>query len=213
MKQYSLIIWDFNGTLIDDVDAALGAVNDMLTKRAQPQIDLSRYRSAVDIPIWKFYETIFEKGTITPEEAIEEFALGYERHLKTEPLMEGVRDVLEFFRKSNTKQIVLSASHIEKVRSRLQSLGVAGYFDHILGRSDDNVGDKSYLAKQYLGEYNIHSAEVLVIGDCINDFDVAQSLGCDCTLCSKGHHSRMQLKNTSALIVDSFYELYNLIST
>lgn len=213
MKKYSLIIWDFNGTLVDDVDAALGAVNDMLTKRDQPRIDLNKYRNAVDIPIWKFYETIFTEGSITIEEAIVEFAAGYEKYLKPDPLMEGVRDILEFYKISGTKQIVLSASHVDKVRSRLNSLYVADYFDRILGRSDDNVGDKSYLAKKYLQENNISPADVLVIGDCINDFDVAQSLGCDCILCTKGHHNRQQLKTTSAFVVDSFCELKKLISS
>jgi len=96
MSKYSLVIWDFNGTLIDDVSAALGAVNDMLTKRSQPQINLKKYYSAIDIPIWKFYETVFVPDTITPLEAIEEFEIGYEKHLKADPLMEGARNVLEY---------------------------------------------------------------------------------------------------------------------
>ena len=37
MKNYSLIIWDFNGTLLDDVGAALGSVNDMLARRGKIQ--------------------------------------------------------------------------------------------------------------------------------------------------------------------------------
>ena len=35
MKNYSLIIWDFNGTLLDDVGAALSSVNDMLARRSK----------------------------------------------------------------------------------------------------------------------------------------------------------------------------------
>lgn len=212
MKKYSLVIWDFNGTLIDDVSAALGAVNDMLTKRTQPQINLSQYQSAVDIPIWRFYETVFIPGTITPEEAIAEFDTGYEKHLNPEPLMEGAKDILEHFKKYGLKQIVLSASHKDKVKARLGALNVIDYFDCILGRSDDNVGDKTYLAKQYFADNNINPSEVLVIGDCVNDFDVATSLGCDCVLCTKGHHSRLEMKNTTAKIIDSLFELKNLIN-
>lgn len=207
MKNYSLIIWDFNGTLVDDVSAALGAVNDMLIKRCQPCIDLQRYQSAVDIPIWKFYETVFLPDTITMEEAIEEFEVGYEKHLKPQPLMEGVKELLELFKTSGAKQIVLSASHIDKVRSRLSALGISDYFECVLGRSDDNVGDKSYLAKRYFNSNNIIPSCVLIIGDCKNDSDVARGLGCDCILCTKGHHSRNELTETSAVIVDSFYDI------
>ncbi|MBE6738212.1 MAG: HAD family hydrolase [Ruminococcaceae bacterium] len=211
MSKYSLVIWDFNGTLIDDVSAALGAVNDMLTKRSQPQINLKKYYSAIDIPIWKFYETVFVPDTITPLEAIEEFEIGYEKHLKADPLMEGARNVLEYFSNLGVKQIVLSASHVNKVKERLQSLGIINYFDKVLGRSDDFVGDKTYLAKEYFSDMNIVPSEVLLIGDCVNDYEVSAALGCDCILTTKGHQSRCEFTNISALIVDELSEIISAL--
>ena len=48
MKNYSLIIWDFNGTLLDDVGAALGSVNDMLARRSKKPITLDEYREYIE---------------------------------------------------------------------------------------------------------------------------------------------------------------------
>ena len=212
MKRYKTIIWDFNGTIIDDVGASLGAVNDMLTKRLQPTIDLAQYQSAVDTPIWRFYETVFEDGTITPEEAVMEFDSGYEKHLQQNPLMEGIVDVLTHFRNLGICQVIVSASHVNKVKARLDDLGIADYFDAVLGRSDYMAEGKTYLAKAYFEEHNLSAAETIVIGDCVNDYDVAQSLGCDCILNTKGHQSRREFKGVSAQIIDLIPELKNLIT-
>ena len=43
MKSYQCIIWDWNGTLADDVGASLSATNDILKKRNQPPITLEQY--------------------------------------------------------------------------------------------------------------------------------------------------------------------------
>lgn len=213
MKKYSLVIWDFNGTLIDDVEAALGAVNDMLIKREQPQIDIAKYKSAVDIPIWKFYETVFLPDTITQDEAIEEFEIGYNKYLCDEPLMDGAKDLLEYFSSRGTKQIVLSASHVNKVKSRLAELDILHFFHKVLGRNDDNVEDKSYLARQYFSDSVITPSEVLVIGDCVNDYEMAQNLGCDCILTTQGHHSRQEMKGILSPIVDSLHEIISILNS
>ena len=213
MKKYATIIWDFNGTIIDDVNASLGAVNDMLTKRSQPTIDLAKYRSAVDTPIWRFYETVFEDGTITPQEAVMEFDSGYEKHLQKNPLMEGIVEVLEHFKMLGVRQIIVSASHVDKVKARLSNLDIIDYFDAVLGRSDYMAEGKTYLAQAYFAENNLSAEQTVVVGDCVNDYDVAVSLGCDCILNTKGHQSRLEFEGIDAQIIDTLPELKNLITT
>ncbi len=210
MKKYKAIIWDFNGTLIDDVKAALGAVNDMLLKRAQPKIDINKYYDAVDTPIWKFYQKVFVPDTITPEEAIAEFATGYEKHLSPNPLMNGAEDVLNYFKSMGMIQIVVSASHKSKVTEKLRTLGISHYFDTVLALSDYNAGDKTHLAQEYLKDNDIAPGDTLVIGDCVADFQMAASLSADCILTTKGHQSRREFAKTSATIIDELTEIINL---
>ena len=82
MKEYKVIIWDFNGTLIDDVKAALESVNDMLRRRNLPLINMEQYASYVDTPIIKFYEHIFDDlYSMDFGEIAIEFNEGYEKHL------------------------------------------------------------------------------------------------------------------------------------
>lgn len=211
MKNYTTIIWDFNGTLVDDVYAALGAVNDMLLRRNQQTITIDDYYKAVDTPIWHFYEQVFIHGTITPQEAIAEFASGYDKHLKPEPLMDGADEVLSYLASLNKTQLVVSASHIDKVTSKLEAIGIIEYFHRVLALTDYNAGDKTFLAKQYFSDMGINPEDAVVIGDCVADWQMAQALGCDCILNTKGHQSRREFSVTDALIIDSLLELKNII--
>lgn len=211
MKKYTTIIWDFNGTLIDDVYAALGAVNDMLVRRNQPVITLDDYSRNVDIPIWKFYESVFLPGSITPEEAIEEFDSGYEKYIKPYPVMEHAVTMLEYFKTLSKNQLIVSASHVDKVTARLKELDLYQYFTDVLALNDYNCGDKTYLAQQYICDNSISPEDVVVIGDCIADWQMSQELHCDCILNTKGHQLRSELSVTDAVIVDSLDELKNLI--
>ena len=55
---YKHIFWDFNGTLADDVKAALAAVNDMLERKGRKPITLGQYYEYVETPIIGFYRHI-----------------------------------------------------------------------------------------------------------------------------------------------------------
>lgn len=82
MKNYSLIIWDFNGTLLDDVGAALGSVNDMLARRSKKPITLDEYREYIDVPIRHFYEQVLDLENEDYDLILNEFQQGYEAHVK-----------------------------------------------------------------------------------------------------------------------------------
>ncbi len=211
MNEIKTVIWDFNGTLIDDAEAGILAVNDMLTKRSQKPIDKVQYAAAVDTPIWKFYEKVFVKGSITPEEAMVEFDTGYEKYLSENPLMEGALEMLRYFKEKDINQLVVSASHIDKVSARLKELNLYHYFDRVLAHSDYKAGDKTYLAKEYLKEKCISPENVVVIGDCVFDYNMAEGIGASCILTTKGHQTRRELSQTKALIVDSLTEIKNIV--
>ncbi|MDD6251617.1 MAG: HAD hydrolase-like protein [Oscillospiraceae bacterium] len=211
MKEYKTIVWDFNGTLIDDVNAALSSVNDILRRRNQPAIDLKKYKWAVDSPISKFYDRIFLPGTVDLKKDCYEFDEGYERHLKTNPIMDGALETVRYFSEHNKTQVVISASQIDKVRKRLNDISLSEYFSEVLARKDLMATDKLYLAEGYFKENGINPEETVVIGDCVADFQMAEALSCDCVLTTKGHQGRDEFKATTAIVIDSLLELKNIV--
>ncbi|MBQ7385845.1 MAG: HAD family hydrolase [Ruminococcus sp.] len=213
MKEYKVIIWDFNGTLIDDINAALASVNDMLTRRELPIISFEQYASYVDTPIIKFYEHIFDDlYSMDFGEIAVEFNEGYEKHLPDRAVMANAEEVLEYFNSKGKLQTVISATHIDKVNNRLTEFGLSGYFDKILAHNNLIAEDKTHLAVGYFEEKGISPSEAVVIGDCVADFKMAQTLGCDCILTTQGHQSRKEFAETNAVVIDSLAELKNIIA-
>lgn len=105
MKNYSLIIWDFNGTLLDDVGAALGSVNDMLARRSKEPITLDEYREYIDVPIRHFYEQVLDLENEDYDLILNEFQQGYEAHVKNCGLTRFVSAALEEAKRLGIPQV------------------------------------------------------------------------------------------------------------
>lgn len=203
----SCIFWDYNGTLIDDVEVALESVNDMLRKRSLPLINLKQYKSYIDTPISKFYEHIFDLNEVSFDTIAHEFQQGYDRHIGEDPVMHGAKDLLEYFSKRNMVQALISGSQQSVIESGARRYGLYDYFDVISGADDHYVHSKVGRAQAIAKSYALSSDEILVIGDCVQDFMVSKALGANCVLLSAGHQSREDLTATGAVVVDSLLDI------
>lgn len=65
--KYDYVLWDWNGTILNDLDATLFAVNDLLAVYGLTPLDHNTYYSYIDTPIYKFYEHIFDLNVVTME--------------------------------------------------------------------------------------------------------------------------------------------------
>ena len=203
--KYSCIIWDWNGTLLDDVNACLDSVNDMLTKRGLKNIDMDRYREVIGVPIKKFYEKVFDLEKYDYEEIIKDFNEGYIRHLNEVKLSDGAEELLEYFRRQGAKQIIVSSSNNSVLRANTEKYGVSGYFDEILGADDYYASSKIERAVDYLDRNSCGKA--LAFGDLEHDYELAMQTGADCVLLASGHDSRHRLEKTGAIVINSLREI------
>lgn len=210
-KKYDLIIWDYNGTLIDDAEAALLSVNDMLIKRNMPLITMEQYYSFMDTPITKFYEHLFDLNKVPFEMIAQEFARGYDRHIPEEPLMEHARLVLALARDMGMRQLVLSASHQEKIDTELKRLNIAHYFDCVSGADDYHAGSKAQRGRQVVAGLGVQPEKAVLVGDCLHDYHVAREIGAHCVLLSKGHQGRADLLTAGVPVLDDLKELCALL--
>lgn len=211
MIKPSCVFWDYNGTLIDDVNAALESVNDMLRKRAMPCIDLEQYRSYIDTPISKFYEHLFDLNEIPFDVIADEFSLGYEKHIAPNPVMNGAEELLGYFSELKRFQAIISGSQQNVIENGAKRYGLYGYFDLISGADDHYVKSKVKRAESIARLHCKSSDEILVIGDCVQDFEVASALGARCVLLSAGHQSREDLQNTGAVVVDRLVDIIEVV--
>lgn len=209
MKNYSLIIWDFNGTLLDDVGAALNSVNDMLTRRGKALIDLTQYREYIDVPIRHFYEQVLDLEKEDYNDILLEYQQGYEHHVEDCGLTDFVLSALKKAKEQGIPQIVLSSSEQSQLERLLKSYGIYEYFDAVLGADDILAGSKIDRAERYIEKHCVDSKRAVVIGDLLHDCDVAQAIGSECLLLTSGHHDRARLETSCARVEDTLESFIN----
>lgn len=209
--KYTHIIWDFNGTILDDVMPGIDSVNILLRKYGVNEIpSVEAYRELFGFPVRDYYEKIGFDFSKTPYEVLAiEWVELYLEHTKDPVLMRGVRDLIEFNKQNGIEQLVLSACEIEMLTKQLSQLGVYPYFSEIIGLTNIHASGKGELARAWR-ERN-PEAKALLIGDTIHDFEVAGILGADCALYCGGHQNRERLELCDAIVFDEFSELEKII--
>ncbi|MDR0883248.1 MAG: HAD family hydrolase [Oscillospiraceae bacterium] len=207
----TLIFWDWNGTLLDDVGASLAAVNDMRFARRRPPLDLPAYRAAIDVPIRRFYEIHFDLAQEDYAAVLREYNAAYLRHLPSCGLAEGAVEVLKALQSRQIRQVILTSGQQENVERALAHFGVAEYFDAVLGASDTLAGFKDERATMYLRAHRIPPQEVLVVGDLVHDYALAQGQGTQCVLVGWGHQSRAEFGDLPVAVLHNLAEIMECI--
>ncbi|MEE1282642.1 MAG: HAD family hydrolase [Acutalibacteraceae bacterium] len=207
IKKYECVVWDWNGTIVDDVNTSLLSVNDMLIKRNLPTITIQQYHEYLDTPIYKFYEHIFDLNKITFDVIQSEFNSGYNKYISDNPLNDGAIAVMKMLKESDIKQVIVSSSNQDIVQKGAEKFGVAEYMNYISGSSDNFVGSKVERAIGVISKITTDYSKVVVIGDTLHDCQLANEIGADCILLSTGHQSKADLQTTGKPVIDSLNEL------
>ena len=209
--EYTTIIWDWNGTLLNDAHICMECVNDMLRKRNMPVLDLPTYRTYVDNPIIKAYEHIFDLKVVTFDTIVKEFYESYPKYVKDVQLIPGALQMLDFFKEQRCRQIIITAAHTPDVIDFLCKFGIKDYFETVLGSKDLQGGSKISWAVEYARSESFSKEKMLMIGDTAHDAETAAAIGADCILCSGGHQIEEKLKATGKPVVKSLLDIPRLI--
>ena len=206
-----VILWDWNGTLLDDAAYAVGVRNRVFPRYGLPPLEsLEAYREQFTFPVRVYYE----RAGVTEEnfEAVAnawmaEYVAGYQ----TVPLFPDAIKVLDLFHREGFTQVILSASQEDNLRLQLDHAGIRDRFDEVLGLSHIYATDKSGLARAWLTEACADPGNCVLIGDTVHDAIVAESLGISCVLVARGHMGKRQLLETGYPVRASLTEAAELI--
>ncbi len=205
--RFQHVIWDWNGTLLNDTQAGVNAVNAMLTARQLPTIDVAAYRELFGFPVKNFYRAIgFRLEAEDWDKMAREF---HDRFLAdtTLCLHANATRALTCFQAAGTGQSVLSVSEQSILETMLSDFGVNRFFDFIFG-SDNLYGhSKLDLGHTLLEKLALSPDNVLMIGDSLHDYEVASNLGVQCLLIAQGHQSYARLAKSGAPILMGLGEI------
>ncbi len=195
------VIWDFNGTLIDDMHICVDAINVLLKARNLPEIDLKTYKRLFTFPVRDYYKAI---GFDFSKEAFEIPALAfmdlYVDRIYTARLFDGVRDILNRISQAGIQQYVLSAMEQGLLEKLLHHYEISHHFEVIQGIDDHFGGGKTERGKSLLKKIPVRPDEVLFVGDTLHDAEVAASLVVEVVLLGQGHQSPERLQSNGTLV-------------
>jgi phosphoglycolate phosphatase len=208
-----VIIWDWNGTLLNDVDICVAAMNHLLIHRKLPMLDHRRYTEIFTFPVQDYYQAAGFDFTTEPFEIpAMEFIEHYFKLMPEAELVDGTIEILEFIKSKNTKLLVLSAMQQQSLEDSISHFGISSYFELLSGTNDHYARGKAEQGKTLISQLHAHPREVLMIGDTLHDFEVAQQMNCQCILVAHGHQSKERLSQVTKHVVESFSELRGVLS-
>ena len=212
MMKYTDVLWDFNGTILADMQAGIESINEMLSRRALPMLQsVEQYRTVFDFPVEAYYRRLgfdFEKEDFKTVLAPEWVALYLEKS-KSAPLFSGVRSLCVALRAAGVRQSILSASQREMMERQLREREALALFDEVWGTDTIHAYGKTELARAWRAAHP--DSRAVLLGDTVHDFAVAETIGADCILIAAGHQDRARLAACGVPVVDDLTECEALL--
>ena len=214
--KYSHILWDWNGTLVDDIDLCISVTNELLTRRERDfQINRDIYLSKFTFPVVDFYHAIgwdFSRETFA--EMAEEWIIEYKNNFADSSTLNGdVAGVLNELRSLGFKQSILSACEENLLNHSIRHLQLDDFFHNIHGTGNNHASGKVDLALSIIEEEHCSPEESLLFGDTVHDWEVAEAAGIDCVLIANGHQHINRLESTGAPVIRDISEVPNFLKS
>ncbi|MEG1550017.1 MAG: HAD family hydrolase [Ruthenibacterium sp.] len=213
MQNIKTVLWDWNGTLLNDVVLCNHLLNTLLTRHGYAPIgNLTEYRNVFCFPISEYYQKAGFDFTRDPFVSLaDEYMTLYLGQCADCTLQTDAEEVLHILQKRGMRQAILSASQREILAKQVAQYGITSYFDALVGIDDVLGSSKIEAGRAWFEKSGIAPCETVMIGDSVHDFEVAAALGVHCVLYSGGHQPREKLAATGAPVIQNLMELTTLI--
>ena len=200
------VLWDWNGTLLDDLTYAIGVRNRTFPAFGLPRIgSVAEYHRQFTFPVRRYYE----RAGVTDETFVavaHAWMAEYVRGFDAVPLHGDAVETLARFAAAGVRQAVLSATRRDMLESQIARFPIRAYFTDVLGLSDIYARSKEAVGLDYLARCGVPAASTLMIGDTLHDAEVARAMGTGCVLVARGHQSRETLLTAGVPVMDTLVE-------
>ncbi|MFJ3881984.1 HAD family hydrolase [Streptomyces sp. NPDC090077] len=205
------LVWDWNGTLLHDIDAVIAATNASFAELGFEPITLERYRELYVVPVPLFYERLMGRLPTDAEWVVmdEAFHRHYWAAAEDAGLAEGARELLRGWQADGLTQSLLSLAPHEKLVPLVRAHGIDGHFLRVDGRTGPSHTSKAgHLVRHMaaLESAGVTARRTVLVGDAVDDATAALHVGAQAVLYTGGSHSRTSLESAGVPVVDSLAE-------
>ena len=212
--KYSHIIWDWNGTIVDDAALCVEIVNELLHQHHLKEVTLNYYKNNFKFPVKEYYKLIGLPITSESYRFLSDyFITNYRERFYQCELQKGILEVLKQFSNLGISQSVLSAASQDDLSRFVSHFSLESYFELTSGVDNILAKGKDSIARNHFDFLGIAKDDILLIGDTCHDHEVADSLGVSSVLLNSGHNSNELLSEVTSCILNSAFELPDFISS
>lgn len=203
------ILWDFNGTILDDAYMVYEILVDMLKEVGRPTVSYEDYLKIFTFPVRDYYAKVYDLNETPFEDLAKRFIDLYMTRSLHANLHNQVVEMIQYFKDLGYRNVVLSASEKNNLKSQLKHYKIDHLFDEILGTDNVHANGKIGVGNDYIETHQINPNDAVLIGDTEHDGDVAKSLGVRFICFTKGHQHPSRL--TQFETITDFRQLKDMI--
>ena len=200
------IIFDWSGTLVDDLPAVWEASNEVFRRAKVPELSLDEFRSEFSLPFKGFYDRYIPH---IPLPQLELWFHGHFRQIEDSGReLPHAREFLDFCQKREIRMFVLSTVHPDHFQKQAAATGFDRYFEKVYA----GILDKRNKILEILDEQHLPAAETLFVGDMQHDIETAKHGGIHSCAVLTGYNRLDQLRLAEPdVIVEHLAELQGLL--
>jgi phosphoglycolate phosphatase len=209
---YRHLIWDWNGTLLNDAWLCVDIINSLLEERGIERVTAERYAQIFGFPLEGYCRKLgFDLERESYEELSDRFMEAYEQRRLECRLQDGVLELLSEVRGKEIEQSLLSAYRQDTLRELVDFFQLGEYFQAVVGVDNHYGNGKIERGRQRIAEMEHDGEEILLIGDTLHDLEVAEAMGVDCALVPSGHQHIDRLRGGGGKVVACLREVLVLV--
>lgn len=183
-------IWDFNGTILDDLEITIDSINGVLHARKLPTITVRTHREGFRFPIQDYYRDLgFDLQAESFESLSREYHALYMQRIHECGMYDGVEETMAYLQNRGVRQYVLSALHEPLLHESVDMLGIGEYFDAVYGLDDLLARSKTERGLALRDDFALRPDRTALLGDTEHDMEVARALGVLPVAAGWGHQS------------------------
>jgi phosphoglycolate phosphatase len=206
LQSYDHIIFDWNGTLLSDVNLTWSILTESLEQHDLKPITLETFRDLFSFPIKDFYRNIGVVRDDHLQTFHDYFHKAYnERYSVDAHLFSGTMELIDALKNEGKHLSVLSAAEQNHLHEAVGHFGVMPHMNHVYGVENRSAEGKAERGHHLISQVPHHKERTIIVGDTLYDADVAKALKIDVLLIADGHQSYKQLERSGCKILPSRY--------
>ncbi|HEU0118574.1 MAG TPA: HAD family hydrolase [Alphaproteobacteria bacterium] len=213
------IVFDWNCTLLDDVQALFDCTNGLLQKEGHAPLTIEHFRDNYEIPFTVFYGRMgFNEDQVARLMSLENSAFhdNYEPRAAKASLREGASEILDHAKALGVNSMILSNHIVDPIKVQLKRLKVDHLFSEVLAYADRATQfkhmTKGERLKRFMKERGYDAHDAIIVGDTIEEIEIARDQGFVSVAITGGCTSEKRLRDQNPhYVIHSLHELKNVM--